>query len=127
MYSDLLIKNLGTVSHVDMATTAKPEEMREMFKRKLLKVAYTKGQEPHTFVLRIDGVKYRVRIFCLQRSLLAILYQKYIIPFFFLSIQITTLRSTIFKPGLANEVPVTWETDAASRDFTLNSLYLGNI
>lgn len=95
---DLLMGKLP--DDVDLATTATPEQMKEMFKRERIRMINTNGEKHGTITVRInDTINY----------------------------EITTLRIDLITNGRHAEVQFTddWRLDANRRDLTTNSIFLG--
>jgi poly(A) polymerase len=87
------------VKEIDLATTARPEQVMALAKKAGLKPVPT-GIEHGTVTVVADGI-----------------------PF-----EVTTLRSDVETLGRHATVAFTkdWEKDARRRDFTLNALYAGS-
>merc|ERR1711962_1182716 len=86
---------------VDLATTATPTEMKEMFTLEEIRMINVEGGEKHgTITARIDDKS---------------------------NYEVTTLRIDKVTDGRRAEVEFTkdWEVDANRRDLTINSLFLG--
>ncbi|XP_063797371.1 CCA tRNA nucleotidyltransferase 1, mitochondrial [Pseudophryne corroboree] len=94
---DLLV---GKQPHdVDFATTATPEEMKDLFLRAGIRLINNKGEKHGTVTARINDQNF----------------------------EITTLRVDLQTDGRHAEVEFTtnWEQDAERRDLTINSMFLG--
>ena len=83
---------------IDFATTATPEEMKNMFKREGVRMINTKGEKHGTITARINSENFEV----------------------------TTLRIDVSTDGRHAKVQFTtdWELDANRRDLTINSMFL---
>ncbi|CAG7834162.1 unnamed protein product [Allacma fusca] len=84
---------------VDFATTATPDEMKEMFEREGVRMINTKGERHGTITARINDKE---------------------------NFEVTTLRIDVTTDGRHAEVQFTknWELDAGRRDLTVNSMFL---
>lgn len=84
---------------VDFATTATPDQMKEMFTEEDVRMINMKGEKHGTITARIDNENFEV----------------------------TTLRIDVTTDGRHAEVMFTtdWELDANRRDLTINSMFLG--
>lgn len=84
---------------VDFATTATPDQMKEMFIAEDVRMINMKGEKHGTITARIDNENFEV----------------------------TTLRIDVVTDGRHAEVKFTtdWELDANRRDLTINSMFLG--
>lgn len=84
---------------VDFATTATPEEMKDMFQSAGIRMINNKGEVHGTITARLHNENFEV----------------------------TTLRVDVQTDGRHAEVEFTtdWEKDAERRDLTINSMYLG--
>uniref|UniRef100_A0A3Q3FZ53 tRNA nucleotidyl transferase, CCA-adding, 1 n=1 Tax=Labrus bergylta TaxID=56723 RepID=A0A3Q3FZ53_9LABR len=84
---------------VDFATTATPEEMKQMFHRAGIRMINNKGEKHGTITARIHNENFEV----------------------------TTLRVDVQTDGRHAEVEFTtdWQKDAERRDLTINSMFLG--
>ncbi|KAG8436082.1 hypothetical protein GDO86_007257 [Hymenochirus boettgeri] len=94
---DLLV---GKQPHdVDFATTATPDQMKEMFIKAGVRLINNKGEKHGTVTARINEQNF----------------------------EITTLRVDVQTDGRHAEVEFTtdWERDAERRDLTINSMFLG--
>ncbi|XP_075039859.1 CCA tRNA nucleotidyltransferase 1, mitochondrial [Mixophyes fleayi] len=94
---DLLV---GKQPHdIDFATTATPEEMKDMFIKAGIRLINNKGEKHGTVTARISDQNF----------------------------EITTLRVDLQTDGRHAEVEFTtdWEQDAERRDLTINSMFLG--
>merc|ERR1719219_2489901 len=86
---------------VDLATTATPTEMKEMFTIEEIRMINVEGGEKHgTITARIDDKT---------------------------NYEVTTLRIDIVTDGRRAEVEFTkdWKIDAERRDLTVNSMFFG--
>jgi len=91
---------MGIVPHdVDFATTATPEQMKDMFTKANIRMINSNGEQHGTITARIDNENFEV----------------------------TTLRIDVVTDGRHAEVEYTkdWELDANRRDLTINALFLG--
>ncbi|OCT85734.1 hypothetical protein XELAEV_18023904mg [Xenopus laevis] len=84
---------------VDFATTATPDQMKDMFIKEGVRMINNKGEKHGTVTARINEQNF----------------------------EITTLRVDLHTDGRHAEVEFTtdWETDAERRDLTINSMFLG--
>ncbi|XP_075904024.1 CCA tRNA nucleotidyltransferase 1, mitochondrial [Nelusetta ayraudi] len=84
---------------VDFATTATPEEMKDMFQSAGIRMINNKGETHGTITARLHNENFEV----------------------------TTLRVDVQTDGRHAEVEFTtdWEKDAERRDLTINSMFLG--
>ncbi|XP_061583892.1 CCA tRNA nucleotidyltransferase 1, mitochondrial [Cololabis saira] len=84
---------------VDFATTATPEEMKNMFQTAGIRMINNKGEKHGTITARLDNQNFEV----------------------------TTLRVDVQTDGRHAEVEFTtdWQKDAERRDLTINSMFLG--
>lgn len=84
---------------VDFATTATPEEMKDMFQAAGVRMINNKGEKHGTITARIHNENFEV----------------------------TTLRVDVETDGRHAEVEFTtdWQQDAERRDLTINSMFLG--
>ncbi|XP_049434726.1 CCA tRNA nucleotidyltransferase 1, mitochondrial [Epinephelus fuscoguttatus] len=84
---------------VDFATTATPEEMKEMFQKAGIRMINNKGEKHGTITARLNNENFEV----------------------------TTLRVDVQTDGRHAEVEFTtdWQKDAERRDLTINSMFLG--
>lgn len=85
---------------LDFATTATPDQMKAMFELEGIRMINTKGENHGTITARINDKE---------------------------NFEITTLRIDVVTDGRHAEVAFTtdWELDAARRDLTVNSMFLG--
>eukprot|EP00079_Xenopus_tropicalis_P034673 XP_017948444.1 PREDICTED: CCA tRNA nucleotidyltransferase 1, mitochondrial isoform X1 [Xenopus tropicalis] len=83
---------------VDFATTATPDQMKDMFLKQGVRLINNKGEKHGTVTARINDQNF----------------------------EITTLRVDVQTDGRHAEVEFTtdWETDAERRDLTINSMFL---
>lgn len=84
---------------IDFATTATPDQMKEMLKAEDIRMINLKGEKHGTITCRIDEENFEV----------------------------TTLRIDVETDGRHAEVQFTtdWQLDALRRDLTINQLFLG--
>ncbi|XP_047439890.1 CCA tRNA nucleotidyltransferase 1, mitochondrial [Mugil cephalus] len=84
---------------VDFATTATPEEMKNMFQAAGIRIINNKGEKHGTITARLNNENFEV----------------------------TTLRLDVQTDGRHAEVEFTtdWQKDAERRDLTINSMFLG--
>lgn len=84
---------------VDFATTATPEEMKNMFQKAGIRMINNKGEKHGTITARLHNENFEV----------------------------TTLRVDVQTDGRHAEVEFTtdWQKDAERRDLTINSMFLG--
>ncbi|XP_054716084.1 CCA tRNA nucleotidyltransferase 1, mitochondrial-like [Uloborus diversus] len=85
---------------IDFATTATPQEMREMFEKEGVRMLHKKGEAHGTVTVRINDLQ---------------------------NFEVTTLRVDVKTDGRHAEVEFTtdWELDAGRRDLTINAMFLG--
>ncbi|XP_076312805.1 CCA tRNA nucleotidyltransferase 1, mitochondrial [Tachypleus tridentatus] len=85
---------------VDFATTATPDQMKEMFQVEGVRMINTKGEKHGTVTVRINEKQ---------------------------NLEVTTLRIDVKTDGRHAEVEFTtdWQLDANRRDLTINSMFLG--
>ena len=85
---------------LDFATTATPDEMKEMFTVENIRMINLTGEKHGTITARINEKE---------------------------NFEITTLRIDVVNKGRHAEVEFTknWELDANRRDLTINSMFLG--
>ncbi|XP_018427144.1 PREDICTED: CCA tRNA nucleotidyltransferase 1, mitochondrial isoform X2 [Nanorana parkeri] len=91
---------LGNQPHdIDFATTATPEQMKDLFLKAGIRMINNKGEQHGTVTARISNQNF----------------------------EITTLRVDLKTDGRHAEVQFTtdWELDAERRDLTINSMFLG--
>ncbi|KAM5148412.1 CCA tRNA nucleotidyltransferase 1, mitochondrial [Mantella aurantiaca] len=91
---------LGKQPHdIDFATTATPEQMKDLFLKAGIRMINNKGEKHGTVTARINDQNF----------------------------EITTLRVDLTTDGRHAEVQFTtdWEQDAERRDLTINSMFLG--
>lgn len=95
---DLLMKKQP--QDVDFATTATPDQMKEMFTKESIRMINAKGEKHGTITARLNDKE---------------------------NFEITTLRIDRVTDGRHAEVEFTtdWRTDAERRDLTINSMFLG--
>lgn len=86
---------------IDFATTATPDQMKEMFDRENIRMLNTNGEKHGTITVRLDDKE---------------------------NYEITTLRIDVLTDGRHAEVQFThdWKLDANRRDLTINSIFLGS-
>ena len=92
---------MGILPHdVDFATTATPDQMKEMFERAKIRMINSNGEKHGTITARIDDTE---------------------------NFEITTLRIDVATDGRHAQVEYTqdWQLDANRRDLTINALFLG--
>lgn len=92
---------MGKQSHdIDFATTATPDEMKEMFELEKVRMINASGESHGTITPRINDKE---------------------------NFEVTTLRIDIRTDGRHAEVQFTtdWQMDANRRDLTINSMFLG--
>lgn len=92
---------LGILPHdVDFATTATPEQMKDMFTKANVRMINTNGEKHGTITARIDDQE---------------------------NFEVTTLRIDVATDGRHAVVEYTqdWQLDANRRDLTVNALFLG--
>lgn len=85
---------------LDFATTATPDEMKQMFNDEGVRMINLTGEKHGTITARINDKE---------------------------NFEITTLRIDVVSHGRHADVQFTqdWKTDAERRDLTINSLFLG--
>ncbi|EDV91140.1 GH15807 [Drosophila grimshawi] len=85
---------------VDFATTATPEQMKEMFTKEDVRMINAKGEKHGTITPRINDME---------------------------NFEVTTLRIDVRTDGRHADVVFTtnWQLDANRRDLTINSMFLG--
>ncbi|XP_065216795.1 CCA tRNA nucleotidyltransferase 1, mitochondrial-like [Planococcus citri] len=85
---------------LDFATTATPQQMKEMFEKEQIRMLNNKGEKHGTITPRINDKE---------------------------NFEVTTLRNDVKTDGRHAEVEFTtdWQVDAARRDLTINSMFLG--
>lgn len=91
---------MGIIPHdVDFATTATPDQMKEMFTKANIRMINSNGEKHGTITPRIDDIE---------------------------NFEITTLRIDVTTDGRHAEVEYTkdWQLDANRRDLTINALFL---
>ncbi|XP_037049872.1 CCA tRNA nucleotidyltransferase 1, mitochondrial isoform X1 [Bradysia coprophila] len=95
---DLLLENVPT--DIDLATTATPTQMKDMFEKENIRMINTNGERHGTITPRINDKQ---------------------------NFEITTLRIDVLTNGRHAEVQFTtdWQLDAYRRDLTINSMFLG--
>lgn len=95
---DILMQKLP--KDVDLATTATPDEMKEMFNKENVRMINAKGEKHGTITPRINNKE---------------------------NFEVTTLRIDVRTDGRHAEVQFTtdWQLDANRRDLTINSMFLG--
>lgn len=94
---------MGIVPHdVDFATTATPEQMKQMFTDAGIRMINANGEKHGTITARMDDCE---------------------------NFEITTLRIDVETDGRHATVEYTqdWQLDAGRRDLTINALFLGEI
>jgi tRNA nucleotidyltransferase (CCA-adding enzyme) len=92
---------MGIVPHdVDFATTATPEQMKDMFTKAKVRMINSNGEKHGTITARVDDAE---------------------------NFEVTTLRIDVATDGRHAEVEYTqdWQLDANRRDLTINALFLG--
>ncbi|ESO96456.1 hypothetical protein LOTGIDRAFT_188125 [Lottia gigantea] len=84
---------------IDFATTATPDQMKEMFEKEEIRMINNKGEKHGTITARINEKNFEV----------------------------TTLRIDVVTDGRHAEVEFTrdWKLDANRRDLTINAMFLG--
>lgn len=89
-----------TPKDVDLATTATPDQMKEMFNKEEVRMINAKGEKHGTITPRINNTE---------------------------NFEVTTLRIDVLTDGRHAEVQFTtdWQLDANRRDLTINSMFLG--
>ncbi|KAK7590884.1 hypothetical protein V9T40_002497 [Parthenolecanium corni] len=87
-------------SDLDFATSATPDQMKEMFEAESIRMINNKGEKHGTITPRINDKE---------------------------NFEVTTLRTDVSTDGRHAEVEFTtdWKIDSARRDLTINSMYLG--
>ena len=91
---------MGKVPHdIDFATTATPDQMKEMFGKENIRMINTNGEKHGTITVRLNDKE---------------------------NYEITTLRIDVLTDGRHAEVKFTedWRLDANRRDLTVNSIFL---
>lgn len=85
---------------LDFATTATPQQMKDMFNNENIRMINTKGEKHGTITARINDKE---------------------------NFEVTTLRIDVLTDGRHAEVQFTtdWLLDANRRDLTINSMFLG--
>ncbi|XP_034662237.1 CCA tRNA nucleotidyltransferase 1, mitochondrial [Drosophila subobscura] len=85
---------------IDFATTATPDQMKEMFTKENVRMINAKGEKHGTITPRINGKE---------------------------NFEVTTLRIDVRTDGRHADVVFTtdWQLDANRRDLTINSMFLG--
>jgi tRNA nucleotidyltransferase (CCA-adding enzyme) len=92
---------MGIIPHdIDFATTATPDQMKDMFDRANIRMINSNGEKHGTITVRIDDIE---------------------------NFEITTLRIDLTTDGRHATVEFTqdWQLDANRRDLTINALFLG--
>lgn len=92
---------MGIVPHdIDFATTATPDQMKDMFTQSNVRMINSNGEKHGTITVRIDDSE---------------------------NFEITTLRIDLTTDGRHATVQYTqdWQLDANRRDLTINALFLG--
>lgn len=92
---------LGIVPHdVDFATTATPEQVKDMLTNANIRMINSNGEKHGTITARVDDIE---------------------------NFEITTLRIDVATDGRHAVVEYTqdWQLDANRRDLTINALFLG--
>ncbi|XP_017465939.1 PREDICTED: CCA tRNA nucleotidyltransferase 1, mitochondrial [Rhagoletis zephyria] len=89
-----------TPKDIDLATTATPDQMKEMFSKEDVRMINAKGEKHGTITPRIHNKE---------------------------NFEVTTLRIDVLTDGRHAEVQFTtdWQLDANRRDLTINSMFLG--
>lgn len=89
-----------TPTDIDFATTATPDQMKEMFEKEEVRMINAKGEKHGTITSRINDAQ---------------------------NFEVTTLRIDVVTDGRHAEVEYTtdWMLDANRRDLTINSMFLG--
>lgn len=89
-------------SDLDFATTATPQQMKEIFTAENIRMINLTGEKHGTITARINDKE---------------------------NFEITTLRIDVVNHGRHADVEFTkdWELDANRRDLTINSMFLGRI
>ncbi|GLV42236.1 uncharacterized protein CBL_03822 [Carabus blaptoides fortunei] len=95
---DLLLNQIP--KDVDFATTATPDQMKDMFNAESVRMINTRGEKHGTITARINDKE---------------------------NFEVTTLRIDVLTDGRHAEVEFTtdWMLDANRRDLTINSMFLG--
>lgn len=95
---DLLMNKLP--HDLDFATTATPEQMKDMFEKEQIRMINNKGEKHGTITARINDKE---------------------------NFEVTTLRIDVRTDGRHAEVVFTkdWQLDANRRDLTINAMFLG--
>lgn len=85
---------------LDFATTATPQQMKDMFNAESIRMINTNGEKHGTITARINDKE---------------------------NFEVTTLRIDMVTDGRHAEVEFTtdWKLDANRRDLTVNSMFLG--
>ena len=85
---------------IDFATTALPEQMKELFSREKIRMINSNGEAHGTITVRLNGQE---------------------------NYEITTLRIDVLTDGRHAQVEFTkdWQLDANRRDLTINSIFIG--
>lgn len=91
-----------TPKDLDFATTATPEEMKEMFTAEEVRMINVNGERHGTITARINDKE---------------------------NFEVTTLRIDMVTDGRFADVQFTkdWKLDANRRDLTINSMFLGDL
>lgn len=92
---------MGLKPHdIDLATTATPDQMKEIFEKENIRMLHTNGEKHGTITVRLNDKE---------------------------NYEITTLRIDVLTDGRHAEVQFTedWRLDANRRDLTINSIFLG--
>lgn len=86
---------------LDFATTANPDQMKEMFDNEKVRMINMKGEKHGTITARINDKE---------------------------NFEVTTLRIDVVTDGRHAEVQFTtdWLLDSLRRDLTINSMFLGD-
>ena len=94
---DLLMGKLP--NDIDFATTATPDQMKELFTKENIRMLKTNGEKHGTITVRLNEKE---------------------------NYEITTLRIDVITDGRHAEVEFTkdWKLDANRRDLTVNSIFL---
>ena len=93
---------MGKLPHdIDFATTATPDQMKEMFSRENVRMINSNGEKHGTITVRLNDKE---------------------------NYEITTLRIDVVTDGRHAEVQFTddWKLDANRRDLTVNSIFLSS-
>ncbi|RNA23117.1 CCA tRNA nucleotidyltransferase mitochondrial [Brachionus plicatilis] len=91
---------MGSKPHdIDLATTATPDQMKEIFDKENIRMLHTNGEKHGTITVRLNDKE---------------------------NYEITTLRIDVLTDGRHAEVQFTedWRLDANRRDLTINSIFL---